>query len=157
MKRVAFWWGLALTLGLMLMFVGASSWAADYDPDNPPTVTGCVIRFYSTGPQIHENSAHLCTGANSVEVTEDGDLLITSDWQGPVVSIAVNPDESLVLLGILAGASDGLGKTKIKFWSAETGQRVRADSPTLVCQWCNLWITWVHGGAAPVGDQLSSR
>lgn len=146
MRRALLCWAAGLLSGVALLLAAPVQATHDHDPAAPPTVTGCVIRFYSTGPAIHENSAHQCTGANAVAVNPAGDLLITSDWHGPVVSIAVSPDESLTRRGILAGASDGLGQTVIKFYDADTGQAVRADASALACQWCNLWVTWVHAG-----------
>lgn len=145
MKRVISYWVSAILAGASLWLLGTMQ-SVDYNPEQLPVVTGCVIRFYPTGPEIHENSAHKCTGANSVSVNNSGDLFIESDWHGAVLSIAVSPDESLIQRGIIAGASDGLGKTVIKFWSTKEEKHIRADSSVIVCKYCNLWITWIHEG-----------
>lgn len=122
--------------------------ATDYDPALPPVVTGCVIRFYDTGPEIHANSAHVCTGANSVEMDERGDLLVRSDWHGAVISIDVDPDECLTRRHIDGGASNGLGQTRIEFYRGT--ERLRLDDSRMWGASCNVWITWVHQGPVPV-------
>lgn len=109
-------------------------------------VTGCVIRFEPSGPAIHANSTHACTGANSVSVEADGDLLIRSDPHGAVVSITAEEDETLARRGILAGPSGGVGTTVVRFYSTRTGAAVRADSSVLEGSYSNLWMTWVHTG-----------
>lgn len=109
-------------------------------------VTGCVIRFEPSGPAIHANSTHACTGANSVSVEADGDLLIRSDPHGAVVSITAEEDETLARRGILAGPSGGIGTTVVRFYSTKTGAAVRADSTLLEGSYSNLWMTWVHTG-----------
>jgi hypothetical protein len=109
-------------------------------------VTGCVIRFESGGPAIHANSTHRCTGANSVSVEADGDLLIRSDHHGAVISMTAEEDETLSQRGILAGPSGGTGTTIVRFYSTKTGAAVRADSAVLKGTYANLWMTWVHVG-----------
>lgn len=111
-----------------------------------PVVTGCVIRFEATGPKIYANSTHLCTGARSVSVDGDGDLVITSAPHGPIISMTAEEDETLSRRGILAGPSGGVGRTVVRFYSTKTGAAVRADSPVLQGSYSNLWMTWINAG-----------
>lgn len=120
------------------------SLAANFDPSNPPVTTGCVVRFHSTGPRIHENSAHMCTGANTVEMDGEGNLVVRSDWHGAVISITVESDECLTRRNIDGGASNGLGTTRIEFYR-ET-EHVRLDDSRMWGEFCNVWLTWHHAG-----------
>ena len=109
-------------------------------PDNRLVIRGCAVRLEDNGPYLLANSAHFCTGLTKVRYT-DGWLEVISDSKLPVVSIAVSPDESLVARGILAGASGGGVRTRIRFYSTRTQRVVRADSPALHCPTCNVWVT----------------
>lgn len=112
---------------------------------NPPAietaavVRGCVIRFNATGPAIFENSSHLCTGASSVSVLANGDLEIVQTVAAPVISVTVEEDETLSTQGVIAGASGGVRTTIVRFYSTQTGQQLRADSPVLQDSSANLW------------------
>src|SRR5690606_40420174 len=67
---------------------------AQVDPPAPtPIVTGCVIRLYDTGPEIHDDAWHDCTGADTVGLDAQGDLYITSSHATPVVSVTAAVDE----------------------------------------------------------------
>lgn len=123
---------------------------AQVDPPAPaptPIVTGCVIRLYDTGPEIHDDAWHDCTGADTVGLDAQGDLYITSSHATPVVSVTAAVDESLARRGILAGASGGVGWTEIRLYDADSGQAVAADSSAVTCSYCNIWVTWVHAPA----------
>ena len=109
-----------------------------------PVVTGCAIRFTTNGPAIHTNSTHKCTGATSVSVASNGDLVITSAGRGPVISVTAEEDETLAKKGVLAGASGGISRTVVRFYSSRTGAFIPADSPTLQDPYANLWMTWVN-------------
>lgn len=111
-----------------------------------PAVTGCAIRFGSGGPAIHENSTHTCTGATSVSVEGDGDLMIKSTPRGPIISMTVEEDETLARRGIIAGPSGGVSTTVVRFYSTKTGAALRADSSQLQGSNANIWVTWVNGG-----------
>lgn len=110
------------------------------------TVTGCAIRFTSSGPEIHENSTHVCNGASSVRVQADGDLEIRQTSGAPVVSVTVEEDETLSTRGIVAGPSGGTGTTIVRFFATRSEQPVRADSPALQSPYSNIWVTWVQAG-----------
>jgi len=139
--------GLLVALVLGIVGTATANPGRRYNPDSPPIVTGCIIRFTSSGPVIHDNSWHHCTGADSVSVRSNGDLLLRHDRHGPIISVTVSPDESLSRRNIIAGASNGVNETVIRFQNARTGKAVRADSSRLVCTYCNIWVTWVHAGS----------
>lgn len=107
-------------------------------------VTGCVIRLYDTGPEIHEDAWHDCTGADQVSINASGDLLIESSHSTPVISVTAALDETLARRGILAGATQGVSTTVVKFFDTQSGQAVDADDPAVTGQWANVWMTWVH-------------
>ena len=115
----------------------------DHDPSRPPVMTGCVIRFYPTGPEIHENSAHACT-FNSVETDTAGDLLIRMDGHGRVMWVGVNSDECLAKRDIFGGGSNGLGRVTVRFY--RNGQHVRVDSSAIQGSSCNAWVGVMHEG-----------
>lgn len=133
------WVGL-IVFGLLLYLV------RDAGALEPSTeVTGCVIRFTPSGPAIHVNSTHACTGATSVSVDDDGALRIDqADGPGRIASVTVAVDETLAGRGISCGASGGVGITIVRCFDAATGEYVRADSPRLVGSRSNLWLTWVR-------------
>ncbi|MBM7784730.1 hypothetical protein [Tenggerimyces flavus] len=107
-------------------------------------VTGCAIRFTANGPVIHANATHKCTGATSLAVATNGDLVITSAPRGAVVSVTAEEDETLSKKGILAGASGGVGRTVVRFYSAKTGVQIPATDKILQDPLANLWMTWVN-------------
>lgn len=112
--------------------------------DATTSVTGCVIRFTSEGPRIHENATHVCNGASSIRVQADGDLEIKQTSGAPIVSVTVDEDETLSTRGILAGASGGVGTTVVKLFATRSEQSVDADSGGLTGG--NIWVTWVQAG-----------
>lgn len=111
-----------------------------------PVVSGCAIRFTANGPAIHANSTHHCTGARALSVAANGDLVIESSQHGAIISVTAEEDETLSRKGIQAGASGGLGRTVVRFYSSRTGAAVRADDVALQDPYSNLWMTWVNAG-----------
>lgn len=147
MKKVVGWAGtiLVLVVGLMVLGeVGARAQTTGYNPDQPPVVVGCIVRFYDTGPEIHENSAHACTWATSVEVDTHGDLLVRSPRFGRVISITVGSDECLAKRNIFGGASNGLGQTTIRFY--RDTEHVPVNGSLIAGNSCNVWLTAVYEG-----------
>lgn len=147
-RRIGFAAG-AMAAATGIVWYGGTEATAEASPANASTgavVTGCAIRFTSSGPAIHANATHICTGAKSVSVEADGDLLIKSTPRGPVVSITAEEDETLARRGFIAGPSGGVGTTVVRFTSTKTGVAVRADSPLLRGTYSNLWMTWVNAG-----------
>jgi hypothetical protein len=118
--------------------------------------TGCVIRFDTDGPWIHDNSAHECNALDpedpdAVVVQEDGDVLLTHNaWRGPIISMSVEEDESLVARRIHCGPSGGLTETLVRCYRTDTGSFVRGDSDQLACDLCNWWVQWEHLGVLGV-------
>ena len=113
----------------------------------PPSaeVTGCVIRFTPTGPVIHVNATHACTGATSVTVNDEGSLRIDqTNGGGRIAAVTVAVDETLAGRGVSCGASGGVGTTLVRCFDSTTGELIRADSPRLVGVLSNLWLTWVR-------------
>lgn len=106
-------------------------------------VTGCVVRFYDTGPKVHVNGSHLCPRVTSVDVDDAGFLVIRRSGSRPIQSVSASPDETLAARGIFAGASGGGSTTRVRFFDTTTGKTVRADSPALQGPRANVWLTWV--------------
>jgi hypothetical protein len=123
---------------LSLIAVNAAS-AASPTAD----VSGCVIRFHPAGPQIHVNRTHECPGVRSVSVDENGMLVVRRSGAGSIQSVSVSPDETLSARGIVAGASGGVGITRVRFFDTTTGKPLPADSPKLHGPTANVWLTWV--------------
>ncbi|MGD7707788.1 hypothetical protein [Microlunatus sp. Y2014] len=115
--------------------------------DNQIAIRGCVIRFDqrdaagNTKPYIHANKSHICVGPTHLEVEDDGDLVVYDNTVGPIVSVAVSPDETMTANGLSCGASGGSGKTTIRCYDRD-GNRIAADSPEMYAPLSNLWLTW---------------
>lgn len=143
--------GLALLIGLTVGGAAgavADNFLRDASHTNKIAIRGCVVRFDErddaglTTPRIHANQAHYCVGVTSIAVNSDnGDLEVRSNTVGPIVSLAVSPDETLTARGISCGGSGGGGITRIRCYD-RTGNRVRADSAELFGTYSNLWLTW---------------
>lgn len=116
--------------------------------DNKIAIRGCVIRFDQktpegfTQPRIHANSAHICVGVTKVYADRaNGDLVVEDNTPGPIVSLAVSPDESLAAKGISCGGSGGTSVTRIRCYGRD-GHRVSAHSSEIYGPYNNLWLTW---------------
>jgi hypothetical protein len=145
---------LLITIGLVMLTLlagtaGAVGSAYMYAPsvDNPTAQSGCVIRFDektragNTRPSIHANSTHYCLGVSSVSADyPSGDLVIDMQTVGPIVSIAVSPDETLVSRGIDCGASGGAGTIRVRCY--DRYGKVKAYSPKMYANTANLWLGW---------------
>lgn len=112
--------------------------------------TGCVIRFDDASwnrtrvyPRIHANSTHINTGCTGVTVTAAGDLRIGQTQSQPIVSLSVDPDETLARKGIVLGGSGGSGHTTVVMYD-RAGRHLRADSMSLYGSTTNLWVMWTH-------------
>lgn len=118
---------------------------------------GCVIRLATTGPWIHANAAHHCTGVRSVGLTPGGKLRLTySDEQvGSVVNVSADPDETLTSRGILAGTSTTTRTLDVQLYDS-SGSRGRAlnltraaDRRRVAGTYANLWVSWTKTTARP--------
>lgn len=124
----------------------AENYLRDAKHDNKIAIRGCVIRFDEkddagkTVPRIHANSSHYCVGVDRIGV-EDGDLVVYSNTVGPIVSLAVSPDESLAEQGITCGGSGGGNRTAIRCYDRD-GVKIDADSSRMHGTYNNLWLTW---------------
>lgn len=125
----------------------AENYLRDASHDNKIAIRGCVIRFDerdaagNTVPRIHANSSHYCVGVTGLEVQDDGDLVVYSNTVGPIVSLAVSPDETLAAKGLTCGGSGGGYSTTIRCYD-RNGNKVAADSPTMYGAYSNMWLTW---------------
>ena len=145
--------GIALAVGAALTLGGAVGAAAenfrrDASHDNKIAIRGCAIRFderdahKKTVPRIHANQAHYCVGVSSVSAdAKTGELVVRSETEGPIVSLAVSPDETLTERGISCGASGGGHVTRVRCFDRD-GTRLRADGPELFGKYSNLWLNW---------------
>lgn len=106
-------------------------------------VTGGVVRFYSSGPAIYENSAHACTGITNVWIHPSGALVLDNTYTLPVVAAIAQADETLVRRGITAGISGGIADSHVMFYHAPSNTPLdlnRADHYKLVAgTYSNIW------------------
>lgn len=144
--------------GLAVLATAAATWTATAVPASTSTaiagaegtvVTGCVIRLYSSGPAIHANGAHACTGAEGTPWIDDrGYLHVSQAVDAPVVSVVANPDETLVKRGIQAGVSGGVSESVIAMYDSRLGRELDladpADYKRAAGIYSNLWLTWVQ-------------
>lgn len=107
-------------------------------------ISSCVIRLYTSGPQMYENDGHACLGVTSVRINTAGNLEISRTSGGPIAYVSAAADETLARRGIIAGASGGLGTTVIVLYDTDTGRRVRPDSTAVASSQSNLWLLWIE-------------
>lgn len=73
-------------------------------PTQPEVVLGgCVIRLYSSGPELHANSTHTCVGVRSVDVTSMGRLQVRYTGHVRTMGLSAGADETLAGRGIQVG------------------------------------------------------
>lgn len=150
MRRIVF--ALTIVAGVLAVALGASLAVAPSAAQTTTAevrVTGCVVRLYDTGPEIHQDAWHDCTGADAVSINASGDLLIESSHSTPVISVTAALDETLARRGVLAGATQGVATTIVRFFDTGTGLAVDADDPAVTGAWSNVWMTWVHQAPEP--------
>lgn len=111
------------------------------------TLTAAIIRLGEDGPYIYHNSAHAAVNVDDVEINRGGDLeLRTIQAVGPVVTTGCDADETLVLRGVAAGVSGGVGLSLIRL-ADETGRLNlnRADHYRRVAgRYSNLWFYTIN-------------
>jgi hypothetical protein len=107
-------------------------------------ISSCVIRLYTTGPQAYDNASHACLGDPHPSVNGNGDLVITRDAVGAIVSCQANIDESLAARQILAGCSGGGDTSIVKFYKADTGTHAWASGRAVASPSSNVWMTWIE-------------
>ena len=105
-------------------------------------ISGCVIRWNSSGPYIYENDGHICTGATSVSVNSAGSLVVKQiPGHIKVASFGAFVDERTGKI-ISAGTSGGVVETLVKFHDRD-GNVVRADSSLLRSNsYNNIQLYW---------------
>ncbi len=108
------------------------------DVETAPVVEGCVIRLYSTGPEVHENATHDCRGVAAVSKDGAGDLLIVHSVQGAVVTMVAAPDEALAQRQVVCGPSGGPVFTIVKCY--KNGQHVSIMSSAVASPYANIWF-----------------
>lgn len=102
---------------------------------------GCAIRLLSTGPVLLRDSAHHCSDDfTDVFVDSNGDLDLTYHVQGKIVTVLVNPDETLAKRDVEVGASVGLEHMIIAFGRDQVHHS--ALSAVVTGSSSNIWI-WV--------------
>lgn len=150
LKKVIATLAIGATIGAGVT-IGAAH-AVDYlhpaSVDNPIAQSGCVIRFdekTSTGntrPSIHANSTHYCVGVQRVRASyPSGDLIIDLRTVGPIINIAVSPDETLTARGINCGPRGGMGTIAILCYD-RYGHKIKAYSNKMYGTHSNLWVGW---------------
>ena len=113
-----------------------------------PTMSGFAMRFDDpTGaPRVHANAQHISVGVRDITVTDRG-VEISHDG-GPIVSMVVTPDETLIERGLKFGLSGGGGNTVLRIWDEKASRyldlRKSADWDRVRGPYCNLWIVWLH-------------
>lgn len=129
--------------GAVLVATASFAWVtAAATPSSDTDVTGCVIRFWASGPVVYTDGMHHCPFVTDVYVDSSGRLVVERDRGDAVQATMVNPDETLSSRGIIAGASWSQTRTTIRFYDTDTGP-IRADDPELRGPTANVWITWV--------------
>lgn len=146
------WWRPAVIVAAVLLMLAvlvavarAETYIRAASANNPTAISGCVIRFDertssgNTRPRIHANGSHFCLGIQRVYAEyPSGDLVVEQDAVGPVVFIAVSPDETLTSRDIECGPSGGAGVIRIRCY--RDGNRVKAYSSAMYGHYSNIWL-----------------
>ena len=147
------WMQLAI---VCLLLLTATLWPTEEDDADAnaqllPSVTGEKLTFSGMalrldakqGPYIHANSSHYPLGFKSAVIDPKGYLTIRRDRVDSVVSIIVDPDETLAARGITIGASGGGVVTNLYFY--KNGRLLNlakpADYALVSGPFANAWIT----------------
>ncbi|MEX1909809.1 hypothetical protein L6241_16145 [Janibacter sp. Y6] len=123
--------------------------------DDQTVAGGCVIRFSSTGPKIHANSTHHCTGVRSVGISTLGRMrIVYSDEQrGSTINVSADPDETLVRRGIITGISSSPAELHVDLFDARSKKRVDlrrlADRKVMAGAFANIWVAWTKTTTRP--------
>lgn len=124
----------------------------DISPQNIQT-GGCLIRFSSPdgSPSLYSNGAHLCVGADAVEIDSSGALWVGLTQKGTIITTTAQTDETLTACGIQAGASGGGSWLRITLYGSQQGRVLNVTDPTdrnRVKGTCsNLWLGWTEARA----------
>lgn len=114
---------------------------------------GACIRFdKDQGIYLHVNETHTAPYVTKIETDGSGFLVIHhgSPIADPACSsITVAGDETISgYLGIIAGGSGGVGRTRVRFYSTKHGRplhlRNTADYDFIASSVSNIWVTWLH-------------
>lgn len=109
------------------------------------TFSGMALRFDPVnGPSIHANTAHYPLGFKEAYIDQNrGYLTIRRDRVDSVVSIIVDPDETLTARGITIGASGGGVVTNLFFY--QNGRLLNLADPVdyaiIAGPFSNAWMT----------------
>lgn len=141
-------WGFTAGMWAMALFVVNLN-RAPHTPDpefvlrDTETVQhghGCAIRLLSTGPVLLRDSAHNCHEKFTGVSVENGDLKVLYHVEGKIVTVLVNPDETLAKRDITPGASVGLEHMYISFGRDQVAYSALSSAVTGSSS--NIWV-WV--------------
>ncbi|WP_232819613.1 hypothetical protein [Exiguobacterium sp. TNDT2] len=153
-KKMQGWMQVAIACALLLTGVLWTRAEDDADANSGllPSVTGDALTFSGmalrfdakNGPYIHANASHYPLGFKSVTIDpKRGYLTIRRDRVDSVVSIIVDPDETLTARGITIGASGGGVVTNLFFY--QNGRLLNLAKPSdyaiIAGPVSNAWIT----------------
>ncbi len=122
---------------------------------------GCVIRFSESGPWIHANGTHHCTGVRKVGISSAGRLAVTySDEQrGSVISASADPDETLVRRGITTGVTTSTQQLQVQLYDTVKNRPVDlrrlGDRRRVAGRFANMWLSWTKSTSHP--DLVTAR
>ncbi|MCT4795370.1 hypothetical protein [Exiguobacterium alkaliphilum] len=144
-----------IAIACMLLLTGVLWTRAEDDADANsgllPSVTGDSLTFSGmalrfdpvNGPYIHANASHYPLGFKSAVIDSRGYLTIRRDRVDSVVSIIVDPDETLTARGITIGASGGGVVTNLYFY--QNGRLLNLAKPSdyaiIAGPFSNAWVT----------------
>lgn len=156
MKKIARGW-MQITLASLLLLTGVL-WTRGEEDDAEAeavlrqsvtgeqlTFSGMALRFDAKkGPSILANSTHYPLGFKEAFIDQKkGYLTIKRDRVDSVVSIIVDPDETLSARGITIGASGGGVITNLYFY--QNGRLLNLAKPSdyalIAGPYSNAWIT----------------
>src|SRR5690606_13502867 len=135
------------TVWLMAGVADGDDFMESTSASNPIATSGCVIRYDTketwgnTKPRIHANATHTCVGVKRVYADySTGYTVVELETAGPVVSLVVDEDETLVKKGISCGGSGGMGTVKIACYD-RNGDQVKAHSAAMYHPLANIWFS----------------
>lgn len=130
-------WAALILAGLFALTGSATAQVATEPVE---TTKSCIIRFYSTGPQVYENSAHECSADVTSVTKSNGNLRVERPTQPGerVTYFAATADIDIAKQTLICGGSGGLGLTIFACYRARDGAHMLPKPGSTV----NLNLTW---------------
>lgn len=131
----------------------ASSYMTDAQNGSNVKVSGCVVRLYDDGIEIHANGAHMCAGVERVQIDRNGNIEVIQTVRGasanPILFASCQTDETIGgRHGVMCGATGGTEDTSFALYDTKLNRKLNLNNPSDYARISgpvsNLWVGWFH-------------